>query len=167
MDRDVCDIITMILYRWPYANLVMVSHLFVLLLERPAGDYNQFILDSSERQFAESVIIPLDDASLNYRAYYKSIYHYAQGNEFNDDIVLKLRACFIVGLVYDLRIRRFCLTNHGIHDKIGSKPTPKEKTFEFIEKIESLASSFLDGTLSIEVMTYTAIQEWQSNVLFQ
>lgn len=161
-----CDIITMILYRWPYTNLIQISHLFIQILERPSGNYKHFILDSEECEFADNTLIPNHDTLLTYCQYYRTIYECANQEEFNDYRVLQLKACFIIGLVYDARIRRFCLTDHIIHDKIGSKPTNSEKTFEFIKKIESLVSGFLDSNITLELMTFTTIDEWQTNFLF-
>jgi hypothetical protein len=52
------DIITMVLERWPYHKLRQACLLFIKILERPAGDYGHFVLDSDERKFAESHFIP-------------------------------------------------------------------------------------------------------------
>jgi hypothetical protein len=174
------DIITMVLERWPYHKLRQACLLFIKILERPAGDYGHFVLDSDERKFAESHFIPYigrdeeeeeggggrREIRISYRAYFTEIYSLSNPNECTDEDVLKLRACFLIGLVYDVRIRRFCLLEHFIHDQIGSKPVDLIKLNRFIQEIEPLICSFLDCDITLDIMTNSAVDEWKKNFMF-
>lgn len=167
------DIITMVLERWPYNKLRQACLLFIKILERPAGDYGHFVLDSDERKFAESHFIPYErdeeeggEIRISYRAYFTHIYSLSNPNESIDDDVLKFRACFLIGLVYDVRIRRFCLLEHFIHDQIGSNPVDLVKLNRFIQEIEPLICSFLDCDITLDIMTNSAVDEWKKNYMF-
>lgn len=186
------DMVSRMLVKWPFAQLVQHSKLLVLLINRrsamptttsttelpghvaslvyykhPSEYYETLFADYTSVQYA-------DYQTISFRAYYTHIYREAsrmvEGTD--EDRVYhtaRLRACFMVALTYDARVRRFVFSNHDIHyEHMHTHPPPMAKTAQFIESLRPAVDYFLASNVDTqaEALADEAFSTWLTHYMF-
>ncbi len=121
-----------------------------------------------------------DGRSVNFCAYYTEIYkeavlHAAKPPEVLEQSVwltryhcAMLKACFMVGITYEARIRRFVFTRHDIHYKyMKSHPPPVTSTSQFIREMQPFVNQFIEGSLGGEELAAYISDAWLSRYMFR
>lgn len=81
--------------------------------------------------------------------------------------VARLRACFMIGLTYDARIRRFVFSKHDIHyEYMKTHPPPLKKTNHFITRMQPLVDQFVQQLVDGETLADQACAIWISDYMF-
>lgn len=79
-----------------------------------------------------------------------------------------LKACFMVALTYEPRIRRFVFTRHDIHyDYMKTHPPSVAKTSEFIAEMQPFVNRFIESSLGGEALAKYATDSWLSHYMFR
>lgn len=169
------DLVSRILVKWPFTELLAHSRLFVLLLNRripmplqsPLPDHVSSLVyfrhpsEYYETLFADYTnVMCTTSQSLSFRAYYTLVYKEATTMATVEERayhVARLRACFMVALTYEPRIRRFVFSNHDIHyEHLHTHPPPLQKTAHFIERVRDGVDAFLSSNVDYEAETFSA-----------
>lgn len=168
------DLVSRILVKWPFAQLLKHTRLFVLLLNRrlprPLESrlpehvsslvYFRHPSEYYETLFADYTKIKCTSQTLSFRAYYTLVYKEAMVTgattvEERAYHVARLRACFIVALTYEPRIRRFVFSNHDIHyEHLHTHPPPPQKTAHFIERLQPSVDAFLSSNVDYQTEVF-------------
>lgn len=139
------DFITMYLVKWPLSDLVRATSLLIT------------IINESNHHFASTTpftyFIDGREHTLSYRAYYNMLYEEAllkcrDGSASEPDTeehtINLLRACFVIGFVFDERIRRFVMANHSIHtDYTLTRPPSRENASLFVNECRVHVEAYL------------------------
>ena len=97
-----------------------------------------------------------------YTSYYKDSYQFIKSRGSTDNgecikseeileneetyLLSMLRGCFIIGFIYDERIRRFVMSNHSYHSNIFmTRPPNTEKAKQFVTRCRPIVDSFILG----------------------
>ena len=189
------DFISKMLVKWPFALLLEYSKLLVLLINRrsltPAGDslpqalssliYYKYPCEYRDTLFAQYTYLRRDEERiLNFGAYYTEIYKEAVEHARQPDETLRLypwltrhhcgmlKACFLVALTYEPRIRRFVFCRHDIHyDYLKSHPPPIEKSRQFIAEIQSYVNHFIEAEMAGAELATLATDLWLAQYMFR
>lgn len=181
------DLVSRILIKWPFAQLLKHSRLFVLLLNRrlpldtasPLPEHVSSLVyfrhpsEYYETLFADYTKVTCTAQTLSFRAYYTLVYREATlaAAETTDHAyhTARLRACFLVALTYEPRIRRFVFSNHDIHyEHLHTHPPPPQKTGHFIERLRPSVDEFLSSNVDHEAETFAtdASSLWLTEYMF-
>lgn len=107
-----------------------------------------------------------------FRVYYTRVYReardaLAQSSWLKQRHVLRLRACFMVALTYDARVRRFVFSKHDIHyEYMETHPPPFRKAAHFIERLQPLVNKFIRGEITAEALSHEAGFVWLTFYMF-
>ena len=171
------DLLTMYLVKWSLPSMTKATGLFINILNHhdEASWY--------EAQFANNTPISyVDNAGIlrtvSYRIYYTQLYESAvarcrDGTEGVDHLVSLMRACFVIGFIHDVRIRRFVMANHSIHtDYLHTQAPPKEKALLFVHECRDTVDTYLtfgdeDEESNILSMTTYCITTWIRSCMIQ
>ena len=127
------DFITLFLVKWPLERLVSVSGQILLrLMDQEEGEGET----AGEARFANETPIRVDNVVLSFRRYFSFIYTSARESQGSGNEHMLLRACFLVALVYDERVRRFVLAQHSWHVMQQAVAPDAHRAREFILQIE-------------------------------
>lgn len=167
------DFVTMYLVKWSLPSITKATGLLINILNHH-DDASWY-----EAQFAHNTPISYVDTdgtprTISYRLYYNQLYESAVSRcrdgvgtgEGTDHIVSLLRACFIIGFLYDVRIRRFVMASHSLHkDYLYTRPPPKEKALLFVKECSESVDAYLtfgdeDEYANILSMTSYCITTW-------
>jgi hypothetical protein len=167
--RDREDLITLILIRWQFSRLVEWMALMNVLLNRREG------CDLEETYFSDSTEIDCGHRTVSFRCFCNELFtNVSRISSTTTDTSEKvyytnlIRGCFLVALVYDLRVQRFVMTQHDFHSKtLRSVPPERHKTNHFIETVMPWINDFLKRSLSMDLMTTRCVFLWSTNYLFQ
>ena len=105
----------------------------------------------------------------SFRHYFQLVYNTAlfhSEKEMSDqekrlDLMLHLRGCFLIALLYDIRIRRFVLSRHSIHyNYMHSRPPDTPLTLDFLSRIEPMIGAFLKEMTTLAIVTEDCINLW-------
>lgn len=182
--------VSRMLVKWPFAQLVQHSKLLVLLINRrsampitaselpghvaslvyykhPSEYYETLFADYTSVQYA-------DYQTISFRAYYTHVYRQASQMVDGTDEdrayhTARLRACFMVALTYDARVRRFVFSNHDIHyEHMHTHPPPMAKTAHFIESLRPAVDHFLASNVDTqaEALADEAFSTWLTHYMF-
>lgn len=165
--------------RYPSANSPPLKHATLNELV-----YFSYPSEYAETLFADYTIIEYG-ASENspptqqsFRNYYNTIYREAKHaleersdkmdhNERKHYITL-LTACFIVSLMYDMRVRRFVFTKHDFHyKKMGTVPSSSSKVNDFLKTVKQCIDDFLCRRIEIDVLYGYCVDVWTESYMFR
>jgi len=187
------DLVSRMLIKWPFAQLVQHSKLLVLLINRRSAMptaatttvlpthvaslvYYKYPSEYYETLFADYTNVQYADyQTISFRAYYTHVYKEAAKmvvdgtDEDRAYHTARLRACFMVALTYDARIRRFVFSNHDIHyEHMHTHPPPMVKTTHFIGCMRPAVDHFLTSNVDVQAETLAgeAFSTWLSQYMF-
>ena len=162
------DLVSKMLVKWPFAELVRHSKLIILLINRrsamPATAteipshiaslvYYKYPSEYYETLFADYTNVQYANyETLSFRAYYTHVYREAMKAEDEARVyhTARLRACFMVALTYDARVRRFVFSNHDIHyEHMHTHPPPMTKTAHFLESMRPAVDHYLASNVDV------------------
>lgn len=186
------DFLTMYLVRWSLTELIKATALLldIMRLDNPQSLESDF----SDTAGISSVTESGETKIYSFRRYYEMVYSWAierqadlleTENEIKEEeeqevevtigvnekpvlsklhVINLLRACFVIGFVYDIRIRRFVMAQHSIHTLYTrtSPPTPERAT-AFMMEATPYVDDFLGGdrvSPSIIDMVNEVIRRW-------
>jgi hypothetical protein len=154
------DFMTACLIQWSPGSLVKVT---ALLLEVASQvDANNY----EEALFSDHTLIHITDEDTPcFADYYRMVYHSAvqkiatdeqratpevmmdEDEEYRQTHITKLmRACFLIGFLYDARIRRFVMAHHSLHTHyMMTRPPPVDKIRRFMAEAGPVVDDFLFG----------------------
>lgn len=183
------DFVSRMLVKWTLRQLIQYSKLLILLINRRTAQPSECALPNRiaslvhytqpseyyDTLFADYTYLEhKEDELLNFRAYYTLIYKEAVEAvkesllpERRRYHVARLRACFMVALTYDARIRRFVFSKHDIHyEYMQTHPPPMKKTSHFIVTLQPLVNQFLQQLTVAETLSDQACAIWISTYMF-
>lgn len=185
------DFVSKMLIKWPFHELLETSKLLLILINRRLSPTAvpttippplhallcyKYPCEYVETLFGEQTMILCDDVYVSFRHYYNMVYREAKkaasgdalSPEHKTHLVLLLRACFLIALVYDARVRRFVFAKHDIHYMhLETHPPSVPKTREFIGHIRTSIDAFLGETMPIDTMVECAITMWCEKYMFR
>lgn len=183
------DFISKMLVKWTFRELLATSKLLLVILNRRLSPTSvpatmpeplrrllcySHPCEYVETLFAEQTMILCDDVYISFRRYFTMVYREAsEAIETIDTVrhahlVLLLRACFLIALVYDPRIRRFVFSKHDIHyEHLETHPPSIKKSRDYVESIRASIDAFLNNTLSIDTMVEHAVESWCDKYMFR
>lgn len=126
------DFITLFLIKWPLSRLISVTG---SLLLRLLGEGEEDDDEGEEGRFANETPIHVDGTVLSFRRYFSFI-HASARDSGGENVHMLLRACFLIALVYDERVRRFVLAQHSWHLMQQTVAPDAHRAREFIVQIE-------------------------------
>jgi hypothetical protein len=145
--------------------------------------YLRYPSEYADTLFGDYTIIRCGDENhhMSFRAYYTLVYKEAlalsrQHAQFReDDYEVKrrhsrqlLRACFLIALLYDARVRRFVFSKHDIHYQyLKTHPPPLDKTRRFLSEIQPLVNATLGCALPLEEMCECSVKLWLTKYMFK
>lgn len=190
------DFISRLLVKWPFGQLLEYSKLLVLLLNRrsitpnekdmilPPPKVSTLVYFKYPSEYYDTIFstytrLIRDERSLSFYAYYTEIYKEAAEHASHPMAIKQLpsvtrhhaamlKACFMVALTYDARIRRFVFTRHDIHyNYMKTHPPSVAKTSQFIEEMQPFVNRFIEYTLGGEELAIHAIDLWRTQYMFR
>ncbi len=186
------DLVSRLLVKWPFALLVQYSKLIVILLNRRTAKpphcalpgrvaslvHYKYPSEYYETLFADYTHVLYGNQRIPFRSYYTQVYREALAtvhSTSDEDLamrpfhVARLRACFVAALAYDMRIRRFVLSNHDIHyEYMGTHAPPLSKTLHFIQALRPSIDHFLTTAVDVEAtaLANEAFTLWLDHYMF-
>jgi hypothetical protein len=184
------DFISKMLVKWTFRELLSTSKILLVIINRrlpptsvpttTPGPLRALLCYSHpceyvETLFAEQTMILCDDVHISFRHYYNMVYREATKAITTIDDVLRrahlvmlLRACFLIALVYDSRVRRFVFGKHDIHyEHLATHPPPIKKSRDYTEGIRASIDDFLNNVISINIMVESAVELWCERFMFR
>lgn len=118
-----------------------------------------------------------DVMRLSFRDYYNLMYKNAkqysmrksdnQTREGRISLAIKLKACFIIALTHDIRIKRFVFARHDIHfHYLNTTPTSTKKGLQFIEECKIVVNRVFHNDLSLIDMYHHCVELWEESYRF-
>ena len=187
------DFVSRLLVKWPFGQLLEYSKLLILLMNRrsiaPSNTplspnasalvHFKYQSEYYDTLFSTYTRLEREERSLSFQAYYTEIYKEAVEHASHAVAVrhlpsvtkhhcAMLKACFMVALTYDARIRRFVFTRHDIHyNYMKTHPPSVMKTSQFISEMQPFVNRFIECTLGGEELATHAIDLWRSQYMFR
>lgn len=185
------DFVSRLLVKWTFAQLLEYSKLLVLLINRRSAKplnsdlpapmsalvYLKYHSEYYDTLFASYTLTTKDGRSITFCAYYTEIYREAMDHASSSSEptvwltryhCAMLKACFMVALTYDARIRRFVFTRHDIHyNYMRTHPPPVNQTSQFIREMQPLVNQFIEGSLGGEELAAHTSDAWLSQYMFR
>ena len=170
------DFITAFLIKWSLRNLIKVTTLLLDVMNHVV-DENHY----EESHFSNHTIIHVTESETHsFADYYRMVYQSAVektkgGGAGDDDVVMDeeeeyrqthimklLRACFVIGFLYDARIRRFVMAHHSIHTRyMLTRPPHVEKIKRFMCEATPVVDAFLfESRVNILEMIDQCVGMW-------
>lgn len=157
---------SLIYYKYPceYRNTLFASYTYIKKSSCSGGDDGDGYSD--------------DNRSLSFCAYYTEIYKEALEHSTHEDALkycpwltkhhcAMLKACFMVALTYDARIRHFVFTRHDIHYKhMRTHPPTLEKSKHFISEMQPLVNQFIESEIDGQTLSTQATDLWLERYMF-
>ena len=165
------DLFSMVLVRWRYSQLLHFSRLILALLNYTDGEPHQF-----REQQCGAAAVELEqgvDCSVTLTRFYTDVLRFAEAEtcdgEARDYYRALLRGCFLVALVCDIRVRRFCFTRHTVLARraLHCTPVPTWKLAGFMAEARALTASLLEKQLSLRLLSDYAVQCWREDYLLR
>lgn len=114
----------------------------------------------------------------SFRCYYNTIYKAAKqaleekGERMEQGerkhYITLITGCFIVSLMYDMRIRRFVFTKHDFHyKKMGTVPSSSSKVNDFLKTVKQCIDDFLCRRIEMDVLYEYCISIWTESYMFR
>lgn len=185
------DFVSQFLVKWRFSEILEYSKLLILILNRrnllPSSlletlssstqtlAFYKYHSEYYDTLFATYTHLFREDRVLNFCTYYTEIYkealdhasHQASLKQLTGYHCSMLKACFLVSLTYDARIRRFVFSRHDIHyHHMHTSPPSIAKTSHFIEAIQSLVDQFISAQIGAHELSTYAINLWLSDYMF-
>lgn len=165
------DLLSMVLVRWRYSQLLHFSRL-VLAVLMYTGELHQF---AEEQSGAATVELEQNEhSSVTLVRFYSDVLKYAETtgaseNEASDYYRALLRGCFLVALVCDIRVRRFCFAQHTVFERRALHCTvvPQWKREGFMAEARALVCELLEKRLSLRLLSDYGVQCWREDYLLR
>jgi len=188
------DFVSSLLVKWPFARLLEYSKMLILLINRrtlaPVNStlpakvcslvHYKYPCEYRNTLFASYTMIQKDeDRYLSFGAYYTEIYKEAMLHASHEETLkhwpwktqyhcAMLRACFLVALTYEPRVRHFVFTRHDIHyDYMTTHPPSINKTRPFIAEIQPYVNQFIESRLGATELATRATDLWIAEYMFR
>jgi len=188
------DFVSSMLIKWPFAQLLQYSELLVLLINRrtlapplnllpPAVSsliYYKYPCEYRNTLFASYTYIRREEAyAPSFCAYYTEIYKEALEHSTHVDALkycpwltkhhcAMLKACFMVALTYDARIRHFVFARHDIHyNHMKTHPPTITRTAPFITAMQPVVNQFLQAEIDPKELSTRATDLWLEEYMFR
>lgn len=119
------------------------------------------------------------ERSLSFCAYYTEIYKEALEHSTHQDALkycpwltrhhcAMLKACFMVALSYDARVRHFVFTRHDIHyNHMKTHPPTLPKSKQFIAEMQPLVNQFIESEIDGATLAKHATDLWLEECMFK
>jgi hypothetical protein len=173
------DLLTLVLQQWDCRALLhYMQHYFTRVLN------HRDPLDFAASLFADTASIECGEGrELSFRLYCQEVCESASlfigtttttvapaSEETPDSIegqqhyIKLLRACFLLGLLYDSRIQQLVMGRHAInYECVRCRPPGRLKTNAFLGAIRPDCDAFLARELSLPLMCERALERWGSD----
>ena len=163
------DVLTLVLQRWSLAQLLHYMAHYVLRVLQHRDDP----LDFDECRFADDTLVECSaDHEVSFAQYCALVCQSAsapadapagtdEGAERH--YMMMLRACFLLALVYDTRVRQFVMGRHRInYVLLHCRPPGRLKTNAFIEAVLPALDAFLERRIPLTHAYEQCMQLWHS-----
>ncbi len=189
------DFVTAMLVRLTFPQLIRYTKLLLIIMNRitfkSPTDKNlqqydnlfhmQCNYEYNDTIFSEYAMLDYfgenDIIRVSFREYYNLIYQNAkkyiqrppaeQTIEGRIHFARQLRACFLIALVHDTRIKRFVFSRHDIHyHYLRTTPTCSKKGLQFIEQCKQSVNRVFHNDLAILDMCYECVNRWDDEYRF-
>ncbi len=158
------------------------------LLQNPTLNslvYFSYPSEYTETLFADYTIIEygaetegMPSTKQSFRSYYNTIYKEAKralhekGEKMEhgerEHYITLITGCFIVSLMYDMRIRRFVFTKHDFHyKKMNTVPSSSSKVNDFLKTVKQCIDDFLQRRIGMDVLYHYCIDIWTESYMFR
>jgi hypothetical protein len=163
--------LTMVLVKWTVTELTQFTRLVVAVMNRRAD------LAFEETRFADQTEVQADnDRVISFRRFYAEVLEGAMEpsppeeaphvtEERRTHYRTVLRACFVIALVCDVRVRRFVMAHHDVHflSMLYTAPN-REETNNFIDQMQECVAAFLARQISLADVASSAVDLWRHSL---
>lgn len=154
------DIISAVLARWTLKELLRCCKVLLLLINNTGTHH----CDYYQCFFVKYKYIQ----DLTVADYFAKSYKEARAalatNERHSHLV-KLRACFIILMTFDSRVKRFVFSNHDIHFRcLSVVPANVKQSSRVIEKWKDPVKQVIDNIIEPEEMYNYCIKIWEDEM---
>lgn len=162
------DLISLVLLKWQFSHLIQLLQIMVNIMNhRENCDMDDFL-------FSDITEIQCDPSrTISFRCFCNELFANASSAAKTTNVEEKkfyryhIRGCFLIALLYDLRVQRFVMSRHHIHNTMHSVPPERKRTNHFMDKIRPLVDQFLRHDMNLEDMTETCRNIWTENHMFR
>ena len=189
------DFITTMLVRLTFPDIIRYTKLLLIILNRTSfppkntttttkdnhGLYINHHCEYYDSAFADYAMLDYfgdnDIMRVSFRDYYNMIYKNAQqySQRKQEDqtregrvlLAIKLKACFIIALTHDIRIKKFVFNRHDIHfHYLNTTPTSTKKGLHFIEACKIVVNRVFHNDISLIDMYNHCVELWEESYRF-
>lgn len=164
---QVGDMISMMLVRWSWSALLKASRCLVRLMQRCEHDCH-FLIDPEEGRWSRETYVewaPGCECTLQ-ECFAGAVERGEAEGQENEEVVVLLRACFLLTLLYDGRVQAFVMANHDGHTLLGSRVPEPQKANRYMDTVRSLVDGAVQRHISLQTMTEWAVKEWDENFMY-
>lgn len=162
------NLISLILVQWSFTELLTWMRLMTTVMNRKENCRLDEVI------FSDSTEIDCgSNTTLTFRCYCNEVFRNASA--VSPDAVMDeklyyihaMRGCFLIALLYDLRVQRFVMTDHSLHsDVLLSQRPVRQNANSYMDAVRPIVDTFLDKTLSLNDMTQQCIACWTTDYMF-
>jgi hypothetical protein len=159
--------ITAMLHHWSWPQLLNGAQLLVLIQAHQTELRSHCIMDWEEARFALTTMIewePQSECCL--QECLAGTVVRAQEDGESEELVTLLRACFLISLAYDERVRCFVMAQHDVHRRLHTHPPQPVKLEAYMLSLRPLVDVALARQISLHMLCEMAIAEWSSRFMY-
>lgn len=187
------DFITNMLARLTFLDIIRYTKLLLIIINRTEftpnmktqkidrKPYIRHHCEYYDSAFADYAMLDYTGENeimrLSFRDYYNMMYRNAkqyslrnledQTREGRVSLAIKLKACFIIALTHDIRIKKFVFRRHDIHfHYLNTTPTCSKKGIRFINDCKTVVNRVFHNDLSLVDMYNHCIELWEERYRF-
>jgi hypothetical protein len=158
------DVLTLVLQKWSLAQLLHYMAQYVVRVLQHRDDFE-------ECRFADDTLLECGEAhdppEVSFAQYCALVCQSAERDAgvvaAHDHYVMALRACFLLALVYDTRVRQFVMGRHHInYALLHCRPPGRLKTNAYVEAVLPALDAFLERRIPLAHAYEQCMQLWHS-----
>lgn len=159
--KAIPDMITAVLVSWSQPQTLCCAQMLLRIVEREAACHEHFVLDWGETRWAQETIIVCDGRELGFAQYWRLVCETEPRDPAHEQhLQTLLRACFVIALVYDARVRRFVLGRHHLHAALRCQAPDTADALRFCDAVRPLCEAFLLQRMEVGSLSESAIDAW-------
>lgn len=164
---QVGDMISMMLVRWSWPVLLKASRCLVRLMQRREHGRN-FLLDPEEAQWSQQTVLewaPECECTLE-ECFAGALERGEREGRESEEVIMLLRACFLLTLLYDGRVQAFVMGHHDVHTMLGSRAPTPGKANRYMDTVKPLVDAAVQRHISLQTMVEWSVKEWDENFMY-
>lgn len=155
------DMLSAVLVSWSQPQTLRCAQMLVQIMSREPACHKHYVLDWAETRWAQDTVIPCDGRELSFLQYWRLVCETEPRDPVHEQhLQTLLRACFVVALVYDARVKRFVLGGHHLHAVLRCQAPETGDTLRFCEAVRPLCEAFLEQRIEVGPLAESAIDAW-------